>query len=346
MRRVAALLLFIPAMACAQADLANWVIEQGGSVKPASGSPIEEVKLDLDWIGDHDAARLATLKNLTSLDLSFTLLSDAGMESLKPLANVTVLNLYSVEHITDTGIAYIRGWKQLRHLNLRGTDITDTSMEYIAGLPALESLDVSYTQVTNNGLEYLPALSQLETLSLGGNKISSAGLPVLKALPKLKSLNLSGAQKRNSGTWAVTLTDLDMTTLGELNRLESLNMAGLRITDPNLTRLKNLALLRDLDLSRTEVTGAGLSALSSFPHLQKLNLWNLKRVEDSAIPALLKLNKLALLDLAGTGVTDRGLELLGAIPSLRRLYLTGSRVTDAGVREFQRAHPDCLVSYK
>jgi len=226
MRRAIAAVLLIPLLVCAQSEMAKWVADQGGAVRQGTGSRIEDVKLDLAWIGDSDAARLAALKDLQSLDLSLTLVSDVGMESLKPLAGITDLNLYSVEHITDTGIAYIRDWKRLRRLNLRGTDITDTSMEYVAGLPALESLDVSYTQVTNNGLEYLPALSQLETLSLGGNKISSAGLHVLKALPKLKNLNLSGAQKRNSGTWVVSLTDVDMAALGELKRLEGLNLGG------------------------------------------------------------------------------------------------------------------------
>jgi len=318
MGRWVALALFVPMLAASDAEVAKWVRERGGVVEEGA----RRVKLDLAWVGDRDAARLAELKDLESLDLSLTLISDIGMQRLKPLNNIRELGLYSVEHITDTGISYIRGWNQLRRLNLRGTDITDTSMEYVAGFPALTHLDVSYTQVTNNGLEFLPALTQLEEFSAGGNKISGVGLHALKALPRLKRLNLSGAQKRNSGTWVVTLADPDLETLGQLKGLESLNLGGLRVTDLGLVQLRGLRKLRELDLSRTEVSGSGLAVLEMLPDLERLVLWNSKRVDDAAIAVLSKLKKLTRLDLAGTAITSAGVETL------------------------RRANPKCEVSFR
>ena len=166
------------------ADLPRWISEQRGQVEMDAASRITAVKLPFGWVTDADLEPIAAIPTLRNLDLSMSLISDVGMEKLKNLENVQDLNLYAVEHITDVAVAYIRPWKKLERLNLRGTDITDTSLQYIGSLTSLRSLDVSYTQVTNNGMEFLAGLRNLEEFSVGGNKVTGAGLRVLKALPQ------------------------------------------------------------------------------------------------------------------------------------------------------------------
>ena len=136
----------------------------GVLTRDASGR-VTGARLDLAWVTDGDVASLAAMADLKSLDLSFTLITDAGLESLSSLIAIESLNLQSAELLTDTAMAHVRGWKRLRSLNLRGTDITDTTMEYVSGFPALQSLDISYTQVTNNGMEFLAPLNHIEELS-------------------------------------------------------------------------------------------------------------------------------------------------------------------------------------
>src|SRR5947209_3554318 len=204
--------------------VAQWVQDHNGQVQTDAAGQISAIKLNLAWVGDADVERFAKLSHLRKLDLSFSLLTDGGIERLKPLTGVTDLNLYSVERITDVAIAYIREWKSLERLNLRGTDITDSTLQYLASFPALKSLDVSHTQITNNGMEYLPVLRNLEELRVGGNKITGAGLRWLRLLPHLRLLDLKGVQKRNSGLWSVSLTDLDMDMLGSFKQLEDLNL--------------------------------------------------------------------------------------------------------------------------
>ncbi len=268
------------------------------------------------WINDADLARMASVRETKKLDLSFTLVTDAGFERLRQLPAVEELNLASAELLTDTAIGYIRGWNKLRVLNVRGTDITDTSMEHIGHLTALESLDISYTQVTNNGMEHLAALTRLETLSMGGNKITGPALHVLKSLPRLKHLNLSGAQKRNSGTWATALTDGDLEIIAALQGLESLNIGGMRFTGAGLARLGKLHNLRRLDLARSRIGPADLAALAAMPRLERLGLWQAKRIDDSAVIQLSALRGLNDLDVAETGMTPAGVEALGkALPS-------------------------------
>src|SRR5262249_33524673 len=135
------------------------------------------------------------------------------------------LNLSSAEFITDAAIAFLRGHRQLKSLNLRGTDVTDTSLSYVAELPQLKSLDIAFTQITDVGLEHLASLAQLEELNLGGNKISGPGLHVLKLLPKLKKLGFCGIRRRNAGwCWAPFASDLELETFPLLRGLEELNI--------------------------------------------------------------------------------------------------------------------------
>lgn len=298
-----------------------------------------------EWITDADLESLVSQPNLQKVDLSLSLITDAGMERLKSLENITDLNLFAVEHITDAGIASLRGWSKLQRLNLRGTDITDTSLEYLAQIPSIRSLDISYTQITNNGLEHLSALTNLEELALGGNKVTGAGLRVLKLLPALRSLNLNGAQKRNSGTWAVSLTDLDLDAVAGLKGLQSLDLGGLKITDAGIARLKPLAHLSALDVSRTEVSAGGLKSLS-LNALHRLSLYKTKKIDDSVAEVLLSAGELEFIDLAETSFGDTGLARLAKLKGLKHLYLRGSGVTAAGVSAFRAARPSCEVSWE
>jgi Leucine-rich repeat (LRR) protein len=341
-----AALSILSAASLPDAGVAQWVREQGGQAETDAAGQISTVKLDLAWVADSDVERLARLSHLRKLDLSFSLITDAGIEHLKPLSGVRDLNLYSVERITDVAIAYLRGWKDLERLNLRGTDVTDTTLQYLSAFPALKALDVSHTQVTNNGMEFLPALRTLEELRLGGNKITGAGLRWLRVLPNLRLLDLEGTQKRNSGLWSVSLTDLDVEMLSGFQQLEELNLAGAKIADPAIGPISRLTHLRALNLSRTQVSGKGIGDLSRVAGLQRLSLWQAAGIGDDAGAGLASIPNLAVLDLTETKISDATLRALGAARKLRHLYLAGTAVTDAGVDAFRRAHPECEVSWK
>jgi hypothetical protein len=185
----------------------------------------------------------------------------------------------------------------------------------------LKSLDVSHTQITNNGLQYLTKLRNLEEIKLGGNKVSGVGLHALRTLPKLTRLDLSGFQKRNSGTWAVALTDLDLESIGALVTLQHLSLNGTKITDLGLTRLKTLTDLRSLDLGRTAVTSTGLKELAGLAKLERLSLWKSSRVDDQAASVLSEMKGLVALDLSETAITDAARQQLRSLPRLKELYV-------------------------
>ncbi len=367
---LAALVLAVPGQA--QDSLEASIAAQGGQIVRDGAGQIVEISLARTWATDADLDRVVSLEGLKRLDLSLTYVSDRGVERLKRLADLEELNLYAAEFITDAAIAFLRGNRTLRTLKLRGTDVTDTSLAYIAELPHLRSLDVSFTQITDVGLEHLSALTELEELNLGGNKISGEGLHVLKLLPKLKKLSFYGIQRRNAGwCWAPVVTDLELDTISLLAGLEDLNIGfgvalgtprpanlgpadseaecriagGTRVTDAGLAKLTRLKKLRRLDVSGSAISASGLKNLAGLHELQRLSLWNVKGIDDSAAPALEVLASLTSLDLSNTAVTDQTLTALARLPNLRHLFVSETQITAGGVSAFQKQQPAVAVSW-
>jgi Leucine-rich repeat (LRR) protein len=348
---------------------------QGGRVVRDSTGRIVDVSLARTWATDADIERIAgleSLRGLKRLDLSLTYISDRGAERLRALDQLEELNLFAAEFITDAAMAFLRGNRQLKTLNLRGTDVTDTSLAYVAELSHLKALDISFTQITDVGLEHLASLAQLEELNLGGNKISGASLHVLKLLPKLRKLSFYGIQRRNAGwCWAPVVTDLELETISLLSGLEDLNIGagvalgaprpadlgpadgeaecriagGMRVTDLGLARLSKLEKLRQLDVSGAAITPSGLKTLANLRDLRRLSLWNVKGIDDSAAPYLEALGNLTSLDLSNTAIGDETLARLAKLSDLRHLYVSETKVTEEGIAAYRKRHPTSVVSW-
>ena len=345
---------------------------QGGDVERDQTGQIVAVSLARTWATDADVERVAAIKTLKRLDLSLTYVSDRGVERVKALDQLEELNMFAAEFVTDAALAFLRGHRHLKTLNLRGTDVTDTSLSYIAELPQLTSLDISFTQISDVGLEHLASLGQLEELKLGGNKISGVGLHVLKLLPKLRKLSFYGIQRRNAGwCWAPVVTDSELETIALLGGLEELNVGfgvalgalrpadlgpadgeaecriagGTRVTDLGVSKLAALKKLRSLDVSGSAITANGVRTLAAFRDLRRLSLWNAKAIDDSAASPLESMANLTSLDLSNTAIGNETLGHVGTLPNLRRLYVGETNVTADAVTAFKAAHPAVVVSW-
>jgi hypothetical protein len=354
-------------LACATSAAA-----QDGQIVRDQAGHIIEMSLARTWATDADIERIATIQTLKRLDLSLTYVSDRGIERLKALDQLEDLNLSAAEFITDAAVAFLRGHRQLKTLNLRGTDVTDTSLTYVAELPRLQSLDIAFTQISDVGLEHLASLAQLEELDLGGNKISGVGLHVLKLLPKLRKLSFYGIQRRNAGwCWAPVVTDLELDTISLLAGLEELNVGfgvalgtprpadlgpadgeaecriagGTRVTDLGLSKLASLKKLRHLDVSGASITANGVKTIAAFRELRRLSLWNVKGIDDAAAAPLEALVNLTSVDLSNTPVGDDTLRRLAKLPNLRRLYMSETSVTADAIAAFRHEHPAVVLSW-
>lgn len=262
-------------------------LDQGKTVKDSAG---EIVELDLSgaWVSDADMAKVAQLRHLRKLNLSHTKITDSGLERLKPLANVTDLDCYYAEYLTEDGIAHLRDWKRLERLNLRGTKVTSKVFDSLAKLASLRSLDIAFTQIEDEGFEELSVLTKLERLAIGGNRLSGAALTLLKLLPSLVELDVSGIQRVDSGLWGLPLTDENLARIAELKQLRSLSLAGATLADRgvdrpghpeaerselrDLSKLAALVNLERLDLSRLPVTEETLRPLAKLPKIREVRL--------------------------------------------------------------------------
>lgn len=327
------------------ADLRSRIAAQGGEVETDEAGDVVGVRFGFTWAADGDLEHIAGIKSLKRLDLSLTRITDLGIERLRPLTGVEELNLYACEHISDTSLAHLRHWKNLRRLNLRGADITDTGLAYVASHRHLEALDISVTQVTDNGMEHLAELTGLRELTLGANKITGLGLHVLQLLPNLRKLSLSGLQMRNSGFWSVAVRDLDIDVITQLDQLEHLDAADLKLTDLGVKKLAALRRLHFLDLSRTQTGEAGVAALAGLGELRTLHLSSVEEIDDEAAKHLTAMGLLTTLDLSSTKVSDETLHELSKLPNLKTLYLDGAMVSAEGVREFRNRRPHCEVHW-
>jgi internalin A len=294
-------------------------------VKDAQGN-IVELDLTSTWVTDGDLAKVAQMRHLRKLDLSHTRVTDAGLEQLKGLENVVELNCYYAERLTEDGIAHLRGWKHLEHLSLRGTKVTSQVFEHLAHLVNLRRLDLGFTQIEDEGFEQLASLSRLEKLSIGGNRLSGSCLLLLKQLPALVDLDVSGIQRVDSGLWGLPLTEENLTRVGQLRQLQTLNLSGATLADRGVDRpghpeaeraelrdlsaLSGLINLQRLDLTRQPVTAEALGGLSGLPRLQELRLGLARKLDDSAVPMLLSLKSLRTLYLTGATLTPQSVEKL------------------------------------
>ncbi len=358
----------------AQASVVQAIEAQGGYVVRDSDGNIVEVSLARTWATDNDIERIVEIKGLKRLDLSFTYVSDRGVERLQQLQQLEDLTLDTAEFITDAAVSYLRANRGLRRLNLRGTDVTDISLPYLAELTGLRSLDLSHTQIGDVGFESLPALADLEELNVGGTRISGLNLNVLRLLPKLKKLSFNGIQHRNGGAcWSALIIDLDLDTISLLSGLEELDLGigfslgkggrpmapdrtalregdcrvagGIKLSDLGLAKLAKLKKLRRLDFSGAQLTPAGLKVLQGLPQLERLSLWNCTALDDSAAEALAAIPSLTNLDVSYTPMGDPALQRLATLPRLKYLYLTDTKVTPVAVAAFRKDKPACFVSW-
>jgi hypothetical protein len=117
----------------------------------------------------------------------------------------------------------------------------------------------------------------------------------------------------------VYVTNPGLVHLKSFDRLESLEVRGADVYDSGLVHLRGLKGLRSLTFSNTWITDTGLEYLGQLTGLQTLDL---------------SLNR---------GVTDRGLRYLKGLTKLRKLDLSDTSVTEAGIREIQRALPNTQI---
>jgi hypothetical protein len=202
--------------------------------------------------------------SLTGLDLSRLDLTDADIEPLRYMTNLTRLELANNQ---ISNVSPLKGLTNLTYLGLGNNQISDISP--LKGLTNLMGLSLSGNQISD--ISPLKGLTNLTGLVLGNNQISDVS--PLKGLTYLVDLLLGNNQISDISPFK-DMTNLrylrldsnqisDISPLGGLTNLTKLNLSSNQISDVN--PLKGLTNLTHLYLSDNQI-----SDVSPFKELTNL----------------------------------------------------------------------------
>jgi Leucine-rich repeat (LRR) protein len=154
--------------------------------------------------------------------------------------------------LTDADIEPLQYMTNLTVLNLGNNQISDISP--LAGLTNLTLLQLGSNEITD--ISPLADLTNLTDLDLGGNKFTN--IDPLAGLVNLTVLDLNGEFKRlnnylAAGTWSMEFDGniTDISPLAGLTNLTSLDLVGHKVTD--VSPLKGLTNLTSLNLRRNPI---------------------------------------------------------------------------------------------
>ena len=158
-----------------------------------------------DGIGAPDAGAVQTLQNggvivrnlstdgrLLEVDYSHAdrAAGDLRLEELAPLArNIHTLDLKRTR-ISDDDLAALAGMTNLRILHLQRTKISDAAIPHLASLNNLESLNLYNTQVSDESLPALKRLTSLKKIYLWSTQVTSDGARDLAATLTSAEVNM------------------------------------------------------------------------------------------------------------------------------------------------------------
>jgi len=171
-------------------------------------------------VSDKDLKEFKEIKSLWVLDLSHTRVTDAGVKELRDIEGLGCLNL-SFTAVDGSGLS---GFKKLVVLDLIGTRITDNGLKELGWLTELKEINLENTGVTDHGLKELKNLQHLQYLDLGNTKVTKAGIKKLQlALPQcsIRTTVLERAlEDRERGLPLMDFLDLDRGTEQTLNLVD------------------------------------------------------------------------------------------------------------------------------
>lgn len=310
--------------------------------------------LNFRELNDEMAAKLSSLKKLTSLALTNTVISDASVEMIvREFPELVELDLSSNTNLTsgvlkvigqlgklqrltlvqtrinDIGAQRLSALKELRALDLRGNmEAGDMALEVVGELPNLNAFKHRSTAVTDSGLEALSRNQTIESLLLQDFAITDQSGPHLAKLGKLSQLEVFRCQGFGSeGVLALKGLGLTRLTLRDLPNVD----------DRAMEVFDELPKLRRLYLHELPTVGdAGLAHLSKLSALELLDIWTLPQMTDASVAEIAKLPSLKELSIRTTGVTDAAIDTLLSMKNLQSLtFKENGSVTADGLKKLE-----------
>ena len=201
-------------------------------------------------------------------------ISDASLQLMNGLVNLTYLNVSWSEEITDKGVMSLGALTNLEVLKLNSSKITDKSLEFIGKtFKKLRTLHIQESLITNEGIrdQLVPNMPQLTCIALGGKNVTDPALGHIVGLKNLKAVITGGPG----------VTDAGVLAIAKIAGLQYVNIWQSSITDEAMTYLASLLQLRKLKLDgNIFITDDGIERIASLRKLRLLSLFGCSLVTD------------------------------------------------------------------
>ncbi|XP_066441231.1 uncharacterized protein [Eleutherodactylus coqui] len=242
-----------------------------------------------------DISSLCGLKQLTTLHLDSTHVTEESLQTVSSLPALSTLTLSGVQSLSSSRVLELLAGLPLTRLLLPGKHtLSDEGLSHLSHLCSLSELDLTdHTQITDRGVQHISQLLRLRVLSLCNTSVSDSGLLHLRGLKLLEELSLDRTKVTSRGV---------SQCIPHLPHLQVLGLSDTGVGD-NVLKLgvqkcKNLL---KVNLSRTRVTNKGLR--------------------------FLRCTEIVQLSLDGSGVTLQGVsDLMTACPTLTSVRANNLRL--------------------
>lgn len=206
---------------------------------------------------------------LKALQVSFTNISDKGVEKISRLSNLEVLTMDGCPNITEKAIPYINKLKKLEMLTVAKTNFGDQEVEQLTEKNNLQMFYLSHCKnVTDKVLPKLLKFKKLKVMGLGGTSITRKTIEGLQAHKTINGLALSH----------LDLTD-DMLPDKFKSDLAILDLADNKFTDKSLSKILKLKKLWCLNLSDCpNVSDRGMTVMASRMRLSDYKIFLSERI--------------------------------------------------------------------
>jgi hypothetical protein len=225
---------------------------------------------------------------------------------------------------------------KITSLRFEGGKITRAALALLKKFPDVKDLDFRFTTAHDADFAVLKELPQVETMTFHSTVLRDAGLECLSKSTKLKKLDL---------TWTQS-TPVGLEHLKRLPELRTLSLERLKLEGPDAVRLSGLTQLENLTVQYGSMDAGTVQAIAKLTNLKQLAFVD-AGLEDAWAAPLQQLTNLETLTI-GSGLsdvksTDAFLVHLKGLKKLKTLNLRGTRVTESGVAELQKALPQTKI---
>ncbi len=190
------------------------------------------------------------MEEIIYLNMSGTDIDDIWMKKVTLMKNLKTIFICHTA-ISDTGVSCLSELQHLTAVELIDTSVSDESLQYLKNADKLQYLWLGNTQITGEGLTHLPNKNYILGIGFSECKqLEARWLAQLKDFTSLKQLHLSESN----------INDSHIESLKDLPTEMNLDLSLTNITDKSIPYLVKMN-PRNLYISGTKITSQGTEQL-------------------------------------------------------------------------------------